>query len=153
MTSGLHHIPPVGIRDDLGDVSNAVSTTSEDLLHVLRVEDGSTALDADSLLEVLHTHVAVVAVVGEIGIGILPRDITYREREATHELIDVVEAQCTPSIILTGLHDDIGILECSTEERLDEAPPVLPAYRCRRHPYYSDRHQRSPSLAPTCLQR
>ena len=37
----------------------------------------------------------------------------------------MVEAQCTPSIILTGLHDDVGILECSTEEGLDEATPFL----------------------------
>ena len=124
MTSGFIIIPPVSIRDDLGDVSDAVRATSEDLLHVLRVEDGSTALDADSLLEVLHTHVAMVAVVGEIGIGVLPRDITHRERKTTHELIDMVEAQRTPSIILTGLYDDVGILECSTEERLDEATPV-----------------------------
>ena len=67
----------------------------------------------------------MVAVVSEIGIGILPRDITHRERKTTHELIDMVEAQRSPSIILTGLHDDVGILECSTEEGLDEAPPVL----------------------------
>ena len=67
----------------------------------------------------------MVTVVSEIGIRILPRDITHRERKTTHELIDVVEAQRTPSIILTGLHDDVGILECSTEEGLDEAPPVL----------------------------
>ena len=60
---GLHDVPSVGVGDDLGDIRYATSATCESLLDVLGVEHGSTALYADSLLEVLHPHVAMVAVV------------------------------------------------------------------------------------------
>ena len=73
----LHDVPPIGVGDDLGDIRYAIGSTCEGLLDVLGVEDGSTALHADSLLEVLHAHVAVVAVVRQIGVGILAGDVTH----------------------------------------------------------------------------
>ena len=70
-------------------------------------------------------HIAMIAVVGQVGIRILARDIAHRERQPTHKLIDVVKTECPPGVILSGLDDDIGILESSTEEGLDEASPVF----------------------------
>ena len=67
--------------------------------------------DADSLLELLHLDVVAVAVVGEIGVGVLARDIAHGQVHTAHELIDVVEAQRAPGVALTGLYDGVRVVE------------------------------------------
>ena len=121
----LHHVPAVGVGHYLCEGAGAAGTALHLLLDVGGVEDGGAALYADCLLHLLHTHVAVVAVVGEIGVGVLAGDVAHGEVHTAHELIHMVEAQGSPGVALAGLHHYVGAGQSRLEGSLANGLPVL----------------------------
>ena len=108
---GFGDVPSVGVGHDLGDLRCARCAALHHLLDVFRIEDRGAGFHADSLLEFLHFDVVAVAVVGEIGVGVLARDIAHGQVHPAHELIDVIEAQRAPGVALTGLYDGVRVVE------------------------------------------
>ena len=53
----------------------------------LRIKNGSTALYTDSLFYFLHPHIIPVAIVTEVGIRVLSRNMTDSQFHTTHKLI------------------------------------------------------------------
>ena len=100
----LHHIPAVGIGYDFGECAGTAGSTLHLLLDIGWIEDGGSALDTDSLLHLLHSHIAMVAIVGEISIRILSGHVADCEVHTSHEFIYVVETQSPPSIALSWLN-------------------------------------------------
>ena len=121
----LHHIPAVGIGYDFGECAGTAGSTLHLLLDIGRVEDGGPALDADSLLHLLHSHIAMVAIVGEISIRILSGYVAHCKVHTSHEFIYVVETQSPPSIALSWLNYHISTGQRCLESSLANGLPVL----------------------------
>ena len=121
----LHHIPAVGIGYDFGECAGTAGSTLHLLLDIGRIEDGGSALDADSLLHLLHSHIAMVAIVGEISIRILTGYVADCEVHTSHEFIYVVETQSTPGVALSWLNHHIGTGQRCLESSLTNGFPVL----------------------------
>ena len=121
----LHHIPAVGIGYDFGECAGTAGSTFHFLLDIGRVEDGGSALDADSLLHLLHSHIAMVAIVGEISIRILTGYVAHGKVHASHEFIYMVETQGTPGVALSWLNYHIGTGQRCLESSLAKSLPVF----------------------------
>ena len=121
----LHHIPAVGIGYDFGECASAAGSTLHLLLDIGWIEDGGSALDADSLLHLLHSHIAMVAIVGEISIRILTGYVADCEVHTSHKFIYVVETQGTPSVALSWLNYHISTGQRCLESSLANGLPVL----------------------------
>jgi len=121
----LHHIPAVGIGYDFSECAGTAGSTLHFLLDIGRVEDSGSALDADSLLHLLHSHVAMVAIVGEISIWILSGYVAHCEVHTSHEFIYMVETQGTPGVALSWLNHHIGTGQCCLKSSLANSLPVL----------------------------
>ena len=121
----LHHIPAVGIGYDFGECAGTAGSTLHLLLDIGRVEDGGSALDADSLLHLLHSHIAMVAIVGEISIRILSGHVAHSKVHTSHKLIYVVETQGTPGVALPWLNHHIGTGQRCLESSLANGLPVF----------------------------
>ena len=89
---GFHHIPSVGIAYRLIDSVCGSSSLLELLTYIGGIEDGSTSLDTDSMLDLLRFNTTTVAQIREVPLGVLARDMTHRECQTTHELIYVIQA-------------------------------------------------------------
>ena len=121
----LHHIPAVGIGYDFGECAGTAGSTLHLLLDIGWIEDGGSALDADSLLHLLHSHIAMVAIVGEISIRILTGYVAHSEVHTSHEFIYMVETQGTPGVALSWLNHHIGTGQRCLESCLANGLPVL----------------------------
>ena len=121
----LHHIPAVGIGYDFGECAGTAGSTLHFLLDIGWIEDGGSALDADSLLHLLHSHIAMVAIVGEISIRILTGYVADCEVHTSHKLIYVVETQGTPGVALSWLNHHISTGQRCLESSLANGLPVL----------------------------
>ena len=121
----LHHIPTVGIGYDFSECAGTAGSTLHLLLDIGWIEDGGSALDTDSLLHLLHSHIAMVAIVGEISIRILTGYVAHSEVHTSHEFIYVVETQSTPSVALSWLNHHIGTGQRCLESSLANGLPVL----------------------------
>ena len=121
----LHHIPAVGIGYDFGECAGTAGSTLHLLLDIGWIEDGGSALDTDSLLHLLHSHIAMVAIVGEISIRILTGYVAHCEVHTSHKLIYMVETQGTPGVALSWLNYHIGTGQCCLESSLANGLPVL----------------------------
>ena len=121
----LHHIPTVSIGYDFCECAGAAGSTLHLLLDIGWIEDGGSALDADSLLHLLHSHIAMVAIVGEISIRILTGYVAHCKVHTSHKLIYVVETQSAPSVALSWLNHHIGTGQRCLESSLANGLPVL----------------------------
>ena len=121
----LHHIPAVGIGYDFGECAGTAGSTLHLLLDIGWIEDSGSALDADSLLHLLHSHIAMVAIVGEISIRILTGYVANCEVHTSHEFIYVVETQGTPGVALAWLNHHIGAGQRCLESSLANGLPVF----------------------------
>ena len=121
----LHHVPGVGVADGLGKDAGRRGFTLHLLFDIRRVEDRRTGLHADGLLNLLHAHIAAVAVVAEVGVGVLSGDVADGQVHAAHELVDVIEAKGAPRVALARLYDDVGAGQRGLESVLAEQLPLL----------------------------
>ena len=121
----LHHIPTVGIGYDFCECAGTAGSTLHLLLDIGWIEDGGSALDTDSLLHLLHSHIAMVAIVGEISIRIFTGYVADCEVHTSHEFIYVVETQGTPSVALSWLNHHISTGQRCLESSLANGLPVL----------------------------
>ena len=86
----LHHIPAVGVGYRLVNSRCSTCPFCQHLLHIGRIQDGSSSLHPYSLLNLLGTHPIPIAQVREIPFRILARNLMHRERKAAHEFIHMV---------------------------------------------------------------
>ena len=67
----------------------------------------------------------MVAIVGEVSVGVFAGDFFNSSIHTAHKLIYVVEAQSAPSVVLARLNQYIGILNSGAEHTLLEFAPLL----------------------------
>ena len=67
----------------------------------------------------------MVAIVGEVSIGVFTGYFFNSRIHTAHKLIHVVKAQSAPSVVLARLNKHIGILNSSAEHTLLEFAPLL----------------------------
>ena len=121
----LHHVPGVGVADGLGKDAGRRGFTLHLLFDIRRVEDRRACLYTDGLLDLLHADIATVAVVAEIGVGVLAGDVADGQVHTAHELVDVIEAEGAPRVALARLYDDVGAGQRGLEGVLAEQFPLL----------------------------
>ena len=67
----------------------------------------------------------MVAIVGEVSVGVFAGDFFNSSIHTAHKLIYVVEAQSAPSVVLARLNQYIGILNSGAEHTLLKFAPLL----------------------------
>ena len=121
----LHHVPSVRIAYCLGKDGSRRGFAFHLLFDISGVEYSRTSLYADSLFDLLHPYIATVAVVAQVSVGVFARNVACRQVDASHKLIDVVEAESSPSIALARLYHHIGACESRTESKFSELLPIF----------------------------
>ena len=78
---------------------------------VFRVENSRSGFYSDGFFQFLHTHVFAVSVICKIGIWVFSCDFFYGGVHSSHEFKYMVKAQSAPSVVLSGVDENICIFE------------------------------------------
>ena len=70
-------------------------------------------------------HILMVAIIGEVGIGVFAVYFFDSGIHTPHKLVDVVEAKRSPSVVLARLNEHIGVLDSGAEHTFLELAPIV----------------------------
>ena len=124
-SSRFHHIPAIRIRYSLGNLACSRRTAFHFLFDIGRIQNRCAAFYTDCFFKFLHFHVVTVPVVAKISVRVFTGNIAYGKIHTSHKFIYVVEAQCSPSVTLTGLNDNICTVQCCFKGKFLKDFPVF----------------------------